>query len=345
LAALSEAWPARQQDPREQLAGEGYRQAISAMTGGRLPSAGEQATNLATQGAAQGASEALGRGVTAGVAKAGKALYRGYLKPSLSAKGLPKAGRVVATGMAEGLPITEKGLAKANETIKSLNAEVDALLEASPDNVDLKAVANQVREWAKTKYYKPGADLADFEAAMAVANKIDAHPSLNLPPGLTASRIRVPLKSANEIKRALQGSADETFGVITTAEKTANKQASYQMRKAIEARAKAIAPLNARESRLIDTAKAIAQAVGREENANPIKGVANVIAGGAGALSLLSGDSPQEAGAKALAVRVGLHPAIATRAAILAPRIAKELGVTVATASRLAVHALIGNED
>jgi hypothetical protein len=326
-------------------AGEGYRQTLSALTGGQVPDFQDRALGMAGQAAAQGASEALGRGVTKGATSAGKALYRGYLKPSLSAKGLPKADRIVETGIAEGLPITKAGVTKANDAIAQLNTEVDALLASSPERVDLKAVATKVRAWAKDKYFKPGADLSDYKAALAVADKIDTHPAIALPPGLAATRIKVPLKDANEVKKALQASANESYGVITTAEKTANKQAGYQMRKAIEAKAKAIAPLNARESRLIDASKAIAQAVGREENANPLKGVANVIAGGAGALSLLAGDSPQEATAKGLAVRVGLHPALATRAAILAPRIATQLGVTTAVASRLAVHALIGNED
>lgn len=308
----------------------------------------------ATQGAIQGGAELLGRGVTAGVTRGAKAVYRGYLKPSLAAKNLSKAREVVDTAISEGIPITRGGAGidaggtftgKAGRLLTEMKQEVNRILGGVTDDVDLKQVADRLRGWAKRKYFKPGADLSDYKAALAVADRIDAHPSLGIPAGATPSRIPVSATQANEVKRALQASAGPSFGVPNAAAtSSAEKAGSRYARQAVEHVAGGpkgtVARLNARESKLIDAARAIAQAVEREANQSKLYGVKTLAAGAYGGQGYARGDSAPEALAKFGAARAILQPGTQSYAAIVAARIAKQLGVGAATAARLAAVAL-----
>lgn len=323
-------------------AGEAYKQLINRARGEAAPgSMTEAASNIATQGGMQGAAEAVGGVVAKGASKAAGAVYRGYLKPSLSQQMAPRANQIVQTALDEALPISRGGVTTANKVIKELRAEVDDVLKNTPGSVDLHQIAEKVRAFARSRYNKPGADPGDFAAAMDVASKLDAHPSLGLPPGATPTRVNVSLSKANDVKRALDTSVKETgFGVTTGAKKSTEKFARHEINQDLQAKAAKIAPLNARESKLIDTAKTIARAVEREANQNQVYGVKSLVAGMGGGAAYGSGQSPENAAAVALALRAGFHPAVASRAAIVAYRLSKELGITAAQATRLAVHAL-----
>lgn len=319
-------------------AGESARQLINRMRGHGAPATmTDAATSIAGQGALQGASEVIGAGVAKGASTAAKAVYRGYLKPSLSARLAPKAAEIVNTALDEAIPISRGGVQTANKIIGELRQEVEDILTNAPGTVDLNTIADKVRRFATKRYNRPGVDPADFQAAMAVASKIDGHPSMGVPRG----SVPVDLDTANDIKRALDTSVKETgFGVATGAKKTTEKQARYLINQELRQKAAAIAPLNDRETKLIEATKAIARAVEREANNNQIYGVKSMAAGMGGAAGYGLGVDPGTALATALALRVGFHPAVASRAAIVAYRASKELGITAAQASRLAVAAM-----
>lgn len=327
-------------------AGESARQLVNRARGAPAPNSPIQAaTSIATQGALQGGAELIGGAVTKGATKAASAVYRGYLKPSLSNQMLPRANAIVKTALDEALPISRGGVETANRVIGELRAEVEDVLAKAAGKVDLHQIANKVRSFARSRYYKPGVDSTDFDAAMAVANKLDAHPALNLPPGAAPTRVDVSLSKANEVKRALDTSVKETgFGVTTGAKKSTEKFARHEINTELQQKAAKIAPLNARESKLIDAAKTIARAVEREANQNQVYGVKSLVAGMGGASAYGSGQSPENSAAVALALRAGFHPAIASRAAIVSHRLAKELGVTMAQATRLSVYALLPDQ-
>jgi len=115
----------------------------------------------------------------------------------------------------------------------------------------------------------------------------------------------------------------------------------------IEAAAPAVGPLNAREGRLIDAAKAIDRAVGRESNKSPLIGVNTLLAGALGGEEYRRTGNPYEAAAKALAVRMALTPAVASRAAIVASRLGNMAGASqgVAAIARAAVMAVSAPES
>lgn len=320
-------------------AGEAAKQLINRARGAEAPtSATEAAGDIALQGGVQGAAELAGAGV-AQVAKTGaKAVYRGYLKPALSQRMLPKANQIVDTALKEALPVTRGGVQAGQRVIGELRTQVDDILKQSPESIDLHDIARQVRAFAKQRYYRPGADLTDYQTALSVADKIDAHPSLAMP-APAMPRTNVPLSEGNQVKRALDTSIGEAaFGTTSGAKKSTEKFARSAMRQGLEAKAPAIVPLNARESALIDVTKTIARAVEREANQNPLYGMKTIASGALGAGGLAAGSlGPAGAAVTAIASRIALDPAVASRAAIVAERLAKELGIGASAAARLAV--------
>lgn len=327
-------------------AGEAVRQLERRAAQEPAPTTPEGAArDIAISGGVQGGIEGLGRGVTRAAAGTAKAVYRGFLKPSISQRLAPRADEIVETALREALPITRRGARTGQRVIGELRQEVDGILQRSRGSVELHDVAEQVRAFAKRKYYKPGADMRDYETALSVADRLDRSPALYNRPWQSGSVTKVAPAEANEAKRAIDASVgDAGFGVKTGAERTTEKVARRELRGALEAAEPSIAPLNARESKLIDATRAVHQAVQREANRNMVFGVPSIVSYGVGGAEYARSGDPYGAAAWALATRVGMHPAVASRAAITAHRLGRELGIAAATAARLAVH-VVSEED
>lgn len=354
-------------------AGVGYRDL--AKHGAELPGAAmDVLRNLIDQPGAtlKGAAEGMGQGlkdsgiegglqalyelggnvVTKGVKSGARAVYRGYLKPSLAEKAVAKANPIVETAISEALPITRSGAAKAQGIIGELRAEVDRLVAAAPGQIDLQQIADKVRAFAKRKYYRPGADPADYNAALAVADRLDSHPALQqtIAQKLTQAPVPVSVAEANSAKRAVQSSASSSYGVPNAgATKQAGKAAGHELRVAVEnatgGASGQVAQLNARESRLIDAARAIAKAAEREANHSKLYGVKTAAAGSYGGYSYAQGDDPLTAIGKGALARAMLTPGAQSRIAIVADRIAATLGVGAASAARLATYVISEQGD
>lgn len=304
-------------------AGEAARQLMNRWRGTDAPqSAGAAAAGIATEGAIQGGMEAAGGLVAKGAKTLGTAVYRGYLKPSLAGTEIAKAREIVETGIANALPITKGGEARAARLIGQINGQVEAALKGSSETVDLTAIANRVRAFAKKTYYRPGVPMQDFEAAMKVADEIDKHPSLGLPGGVTPSRVDVPVVQGNQVKQGLDKAIGDTgFGVERTAPTEARKIGRYAAREAIEHKVPGVGPLNAKESKLIDAMDAIQKAAAREENKNPLTGWSStILAGGVGGASYAHNGDPTAAVLTAMVARGVVTPAVASQAAIYAAK-------------------------
>lgn len=328
-------------------AGEAAKQLINRARGMETPTSPlAAATDIAKEGAIQGAAEGIGGLVTKGVAKGARAVYRGYLKPSLAAKHVGKAGEIVETALREGIPVSQGGASKAQGLIAELRQVVDSELQASSGQVDLRAIADKVRAFAKARYYRAGADPSDYNAALAVADRIDNHPALgSAVTRATAASVDVPVAEANQVKRALQESAASSYGAPNAnATARATKEGARETRLAIEGATGGtggvVAKLNAREAKLIDAARAVRQAVEREANQNKLVGVKTLASIGAGGVEYGRSGDPLAAAATAAGTRTLLNPRNATTIAIVANRIARELGVGAGVASRLAAYVL-----
>lgn len=342
-------------------AGEGYRQL--ATHGTELPGAlmdvlrnlqsqpmatmkgaaagvGEGLKNTGIEAAAQGAMEGIGSLATKALGSGARAVYRGYLKPSMAKSSIAKADAIVETALREHLPVTKAGQEQAERVIGELRKEVQSELQNTSGTVNLHTVAEKVRAFAKRKYNVPGVDPADYEAAMKVADSIDAHPSMTPKP--PAARVdEVSLPAADQVKRSLQeGVGTSQYGVPSKAAKTSEKIGARETRLAIEKKAPSVGPLNQRESELIDAASAIARAVARESNKSPLIGMNTLASGAIGAGSYAKDGDPYSAAVWAMATRAALTPAVATRAAIVAARLGKMPNAVPANAARIAAAAV-----
>lgn len=323
-------------------AGEALRQLVERFRGHAAPATpGEAAKQIGVQGAEQGGLEAAGGLVTKVAGKAATAVMRGYLKPSLAQRSIKDAREIVQTALDEALPVGKAGEERAGRLIADLNKQVNSILANAKGKVDLTQVADKVRAFAKAKYFKPGVDASDYRAALDVADAIDNHASLSLPNGAKVTKVNA--SSANEIKQAVRP-ASRAYGAQGAAAETATRKvAGSEMRQAIERVSPEVGPLNAREGRLIDAQDAITRAAGREENRNPLFGVPTLISGAVGAEESYRRD-PVTGLTMALALRAGLTPQVATRAAILASRFARLPGMVPANAARIAIAYASGQQ-
>jgi hypothetical protein len=327
--------------------GEAARELLNRVTGHGAPAtSGDAAANIAGQAALQGGSELIGAGLTKSVGAVGKAMYRGYLKPSLRGTAIDKARDIVETGLREALPITQVGEERATRLIGEINQEVNTVLARNKGTVDLHQIAERVRGFAKRKYFGPGSPSSDYEAAMKVADEIDQHAALALPAGAKPTRVDVSLPDANATKQRLDTAIGDTaFGTERGAATEARKQGRYATRQAIEAQAPEVGSMNAREAKLIDAQDAIKHAAGREENRSALFGVPSMVAGAVtGEESARTGD-PTGALVKGLLVRGALSPAVASRVAIVAARLARMSGTAPATAVRIAIQQVLSGRD
>lgn len=326
--------------------GEAAKQLINRARGERAPGTMTGAAkSIATEGGIQGAAEAVGGAVAKGVGVGAKAVYRGYLKPSLAGVKIAEARTIVDTAMRERLPVTKGGEARAERLIKELNGQVNTILQnvKNKSAVDLHQVAEKVRAFAKAKYFKPGVDLSDYKAALEVADSIDRHPSLGIPPGVTPTRVGVSAAKANEVKQAVRPNSRAYGQQGSAPEAATRKVAGAEMRKSIEAVAPEVGPLNAREGQLIEALDAVKHAAGREENRSQLFGMPTLLAGTFGAEESFRKGDPLQGALTALAARAALSPAAMTRIALVAARLSKN-GYGPAAAVRLALQAVQGED-
>ena len=326
-------------------AGEAIKQLTNRARGAEAPATpGDAATAIGLSGGVNAAMELGGQVVPRALTATGRAVYRGYLKPSLAKANVAKARGIVDAALKEAIPITESGVANAGQVIRELRTQVDELLAKTTGRVDVHQIADRVRAFAKGKYFKPGVPTESYDAALKVADSIDAHPSLNLPAGAKPTRIEISLSEANQMKRGIDTAIGESnFGLPGgSATRVTQKVGRRTLRQAIEQHAPDVGPINAREGLVIDARQAVQQAVGREQNRNQTFGVPSLFAGAVGGAEYARTRNPYSAAATALALRAGLHPAIASRAAIVAFRLGQKMsGAIPANISRIALQAVL----
>lgn len=329
-------------------AGEAGKQLLNRAMGRDTPDTpGEAAQGIATQGAMQGAMEGIAGGVPLVAGSAARAVYRGYLKPSLAGTELKKAREIVQTALREALPISQAGEARGKRLIAEINQQVNyALKNAGGKPVDLHEIAERVRSFARKRYAGSGAPKADFDAAVKVADEIDAHWTMGLPEGVRPTRVDVTPAKANETKQRLDRAIGDTgFGVERNAATEARKVGRHAARTAIEDVVPAVKGLNKRESELIDALESVTKAAGREENKDAFLGMRTLAAAGFGGASMNAGEDPTTALVQAAAIRAGLSPNLMSRAAILASKFAKVPGTGVALAARMGLIIAMRESD
>ena len=339
--------------------GEGYRQAIEGgrrLMGGKpqgsLPNTMRgQFEAMGREGAIQAGSDVIGRGIGAGLTKAGGALYRKLLKPSLSAHLLPKAAQTAETGIEYGInPFAPKSLGRVEPEIARIGSEVEGMVGApsnqfagvSPGKFsDPRTIAARVQRVAKN-FEAPGADPLDRAAAARVPQQFlddlttTTVNQVPLGPGLVDAAGRPLMKTVEskstkllnpkdilEARRATGRSAGgNAFGVTRTAETEARKELYGQLGEELGNQVPAVRPQMKLESRLIDLKDAATAASERARN----QGLFALRHAAPAALGLSSYGTNQDPGKAAqywLMAELASNPRILARTALTMARSSK----------------------
>ena len=302
----------------------------------------------AEAGALQGLLDVGGNLVMGGLGRGARAAYGRLLKGPLRKVSADKARTAVDAALRAGIPIPDtKG--KAQIVLRDLNDQATTILENSRgQTVDLHSVADRLRAWASKKYNIPGQAPENYELALSVADRIDRHPSLGIPDyGPAMARVSQPgsvvreavnrplpvdLPTANRTKIALSQSVKPNeWGIRSGPEATTAKVGQSMLRQEIMAAAPDVGPILAREGPLIEAARAIQKA--RTPNWSP-----TILSVGGGAGYGLYRRNPAAGITLGLALRVGMLPSVASRAAIVASRLADAMpGAALADVARVAI--------
>lgn len=247
------------------------------------------AKEMGKQGAINAAFEGGGRAGLAGM-KAAKNLYLRSLKPTKavleSAPAFRTGGQEAArqelatTALKERAPVGGAGVEKVRGRIDDLNQQIaDRLNEADMNGmlVDPQDVVTRASDakWRFANQVAPQADLAAIDKVIA---DFMTHPSFK---GDAAAAI-MTLPEAQAMKqgtyRVLGGKA---YGEVGSASSEAQKAIARGLKEEIAAKAPAVGPLNAQESRLITLEKALQDRARTAGHADPFKLGEQVLAAGA----------------------------------------------------------------
>lgn len=307
------------------VSGEGYRQSIRSLQGHPLTRE-ESGREIKKQAAFGGFSEIGGQAVglalkpAAGLAKG---LYQASLKPS--AKALERG--VVETGLKEGIAISQKGQAQVQNLIKRLNQEIDSLIQKSgkaDEKINTKLIVDrldQVKEFFGETVL--GHDLVD--QIEKVGNGF-----------MTNHGKEVSIAKAQRLKQNTNILLRKMYGQLSTATNEASKALVRGLKEEIQNRVPEVAALNPREGSLIEFEKALAAAMRREFNKNPIS--LTTILGGIGGGTAYGGPGAVYG---AILAKILNSPSVSSRAAILLNRAAKFSGQPLRHTAATAGNALL----
>lgn len=229
--------------------------------------------------------------------KAGRLIASAAKVPIRSAfKGMPSYMEdhpgVADTLLKERLYPTEGGVNKLWTTVDQLNERVNDATKASSARIDPQAIASQAEQRLLgpqshfTQQNTPGADVGAIAAAL---EEFRQHPNFRAPtPDLVAPD--VPVQTVQRMKQASSRHLRGQFGIDRNATTEANKSLYHGEREAIAQKVPEVAPLNARESALIEAAPVVERSAARRGNLDllGLKDYAGLLSGRPkGMLSLL----------------------------------------------------------
>jgi hypothetical protein len=259
---------------------------------------GEEAGSIFATGAQSALP--LAAGVTAALSKFGQMagripglqrltptnLYGGSLRPSPS---MSPAGRseIIQTGLRERIPVSEAGLSRLQGANEGINDKVKALIDAKSGQpgmdinpLDVTKPVNRLRSAFSTQV-NPESDVNAINASKrGFLNKHTAEAPFTkiepmveegpgyYPSGQGVTRTKVPL-TLNEAQAEKQGTyrvLSKKYGELGSADTEAQKALARGLKNEIQARVPEVAPLNAREGRLIDLEEPLARSINREGN-------------------------------------------------------------------------------
>lgn len=226
-------------------------------------------------------------------------LYRGAIKtPQAIAKRAGKTGgsQIIAqTGLEEGIPSTRKGFERAEQLISDLDAQVSGAIAGSQATIPRQAVARRLG--GTVQEFRSQVDPLEDLAAIA---KTGRGFKRTVPES-------IPVQQAQRLKQGTYQAIGKKFGQRGAASVEAEKALARGLREEISAAVPEVAPINARQGRLIQLRDALAAAEQRAGNRDAV-GLTDIIAAAThpGLLAVTLGSRPGPISRAAIALnRVG----------------------------------------
>ena len=244
-------------------AGESARQLINRATGRRAPaSAGEAASGIATQAAIQGGSQAVGGAITGTMAKSAPWLMNKAVRPSarLLEEYRMSSSELANTLLEDGINVTQGGLDKLRGLIFGDNAEIQALVNASPARISKDAALGRVDTYAgeaMRSHVNPNKALTK---ATQVADEFVEHPYY-----------RGDTVSAAEAQRLKVGTYQEIGDAFNKPQRArALKALARGLKEEVADAVPGVAAINAREARRLGAGEAVATRIGADNASDPL---------------------------------------------------------------------------
>lgn len=217
------------------------------------------AANLAPDVAATALSGGLGAAAKAPAAA--RAIMQSALKPIQSQIASGKFERARDTLLKEGIPATRAGVEKMRGLIDGLDQQVSEIVKASKGTLTTDAVMERLLP-VYERYLTQPSGMSEVGPAVKVAQEMRAHPLVGDEMSVQAAQA---MKEGGYRKLGDKGYG---LGLQPEAERDALKAVNRGLKEEIERVHPEVAPLNARESELINAMKITARRTGMEANKN-----------------------------------------------------------------------------
>ena len=220
------------------------------------------ATNVATQAAPVVLGALAGKAVEKPTKWLARKLMASSVKPTVVDWRKGKAVRGIETLLREGVNPTPAGMDKLRGMADDITPQIEKALEGSTARISKGAVADRLRETTAkaSQQVNPQADVRAIENAWT---EFMAHPQL-------ANKADMSVQQAQAMKqgtyRALN---DKVYGELQGASTEAQKALARGLKEEISAAVPKVAPLNARQSELINALKVTERRALMDLNKNP----------------------------------------------------------------------------
>lgn len=196
-----------------------------------------------------------------------KELARGLMqravKPVLADQRTGKAARAIETMLKEGVNPTKGGVEKLRGMADDITPQIEKAIEGSTARISKGAVADRLRGTMTkaTEQVNPQADVRAIENAWT---EFMQHPGL-------AGKSDMPVQLAQKLKQGTyRALGDKPYGELQGAATEAQKALARGLKEEISAAVPTVAPLNARQSELINALKVSERRALMELNRNPV---------------------------------------------------------------------------
>lgn len=193
-------------------------------------------------------------------------LYQSALKPSLSIKNTPKIPGQLATGLREGIPVSEGGIKKISSQIKDLRKTIDDKIHyGAGTTVDPEEIVKRLdaSELQFTDQALPKTDLASIESARR--QWLERY-AIRDADGITIGYRQIPVEEAQKIKKGTYRINSKKYNELSSAQIEAEKALARGIKEELEGVFPELKNLNAREGALIELQGQLKKAIGRTKN-------------------------------------------------------------------------------